>query len=173
MSKLDHVFVPDHHSGATCAFRLIGTGGPFCGRPESEHGGPVLSLYDVYGERELLGLVVCCPSGISWSNQAGGTGCQHPRAEGVFVALDPPISPEAPWPHLCTSWDDDLLPSEVQAAIDASRLPLRVDPERWAESMEAWWPVVVDARRSGLLPQYHALGQLDGWKGYLVTENCD
>ena len=61
----------------------------------------------------------------------------------------------------------------VQDAIDMAHLPFRVDVDRWNESMEAWWPVIIDTRRRGLLPRYEVLEELDGRKGYLVTPNCD
>lgn len=34
-----------------------------------------------------LGLIVEWPSGVSISNQTGGTSCLHPKVEGVFVPL--------------------------------------------------------------------------------------
>ena len=34
-------------------------------------------------------MLVACPSGITWSNQVGGTSCQHPEIEGAFIPLPP------------------------------------------------------------------------------------
>lgn len=44
---------------------------------------PVIDLIDFEG----AGLVVLAKTGFAYSNQAGGTCCAHPMAEGVFVPL--------------------------------------------------------------------------------------
>ncbi|WP_316806523.1 DUF6210 family protein [Pedobacter agri] len=44
---------------------------------------PKIELWDTVG----LGLIIEYPSGIFFSNQTGGTSCQHPSIEGIYVPL--------------------------------------------------------------------------------------
>ena len=44
---------------------------------------PVIKLYDSVG----TGLIINYKSGIIFSNQTGGSTCNHPRTEGVFIPL--------------------------------------------------------------------------------------
>ena len=34
-----------------------------------------------------VGLIILRPSGVLWTNQVGGTGCEHPYVEGIYVPL--------------------------------------------------------------------------------------
>ena len=44
---------------------------------------PIITLYEHVG----LGLIIAYPSGVTYSNQTGGTSCLQPNIEGVFVPL--------------------------------------------------------------------------------------
>lgn len=44
---------------------------------------PTIRLYDAVG----TGLILTCPSGVLVSNQTGGTSCQQPEIEGVYIPL--------------------------------------------------------------------------------------
>jgi len=44
---------------------------------------PRIQLWDTVG----IGLIIEYPSGMFFSNQTGGTSCQHPSIEGIYVPL--------------------------------------------------------------------------------------
>jgi hypothetical protein len=136
---------------------------------------PVVSLSFVAADpsdvTHTLGLILLCPSGVIWTNQAGGTACRHPQAEGVYLPLWSPVE----FPHICSYGyavdSEGDVAAEVQAAIAAAGWPLAVDRSRADEAMEAWWPVTVNADAGA--DEYDVMCQFRGWRAILVTENCD
>src|SRR5215467_8770498 len=44
---------------------------------------PIVRLWELHN----LGLIVCHPSGVIYSNQVGGYSTHHPEVEGSFVPL--------------------------------------------------------------------------------------
>lgn len=118
-------------------------------------------LYEHVG----LGLVISWPSGITYSNQAGGYSCAQPSVEGVFVPLrndcsldDKLLSPETELLSYFTGSkhrgagthgkgfdqeDADFIDG-VLKKYNLARC-LRVDRSRLGDCDEAWVPVEVIA----------------------------
>jgi hypothetical protein len=121
---------------------------------------PIIHLWDAVG----LGLILEYPSGILYSNQAGGYSCLHPLLEGMYipvgndVAADGSlISPETDlyqyfvgpkWQGTgATSGLDQADADYIDALLAHYRLSamLRVDRDRISASCEAWvWVEVHD-----------------------------
>ena len=113
-----------------------------------------VSLWDHVG----AGLILRAETGIVWTNQAGGTACLQPEAEGVFVpfgndtTLDGRLISIEPAltrvfdaaPGGMTLADDGLADVFARALADyaANRwIPFRgitLDRDRLADSIEAW-----------------------------------
>jgi hypothetical protein len=51
---------------------------------------------NLWGLIDFFGAIVPAPTGILWTNQTGGTSCQHPEVEGYFLPL----------PHSVLGWGD-------------------------------------------------------------------
>jgi hypothetical protein len=111
-----------------------------------------------------FGAIISFPSGVHYSNQAGGTSCLHPTLEGVYVPLSndyaiptgPLLGPEKELfayfegpKHRGTGATGGL--DEADAAFIESVLArwrlsatLEVDRARLLESHEAWvWATVI------------------------------
>ena len=146
----------------------------------------IVSLYDLVG----TALVVLRPTGIRYSNQAGGTTCLQPREEGVLV----PIGNDVAVPSLrlmslenqlekyfvgpphhgtgacrgLSEEDADRL-DELFASSNAFR-GIRVDRSRLADSVEAWVFVAIDA--DNCVP-FDSLGPAYPDHGVLTWTNSD
>ena len=106
----------------------------------------LIRLWDSVG----LGLIILAPSGVMYSNQAGGTCCLQPSEEGFFVPLHDEVrgqeqmlldyfrEPGAPSasPSGFDSKTADFI-DEVLAVSVATRF-LKVDRMRLEDSVEAW-----------------------------------
>ncbi len=93
---------------------------------------------------DYLGFITPFSSGVTWSNQIGGTSCQHPSIEGIFLPLPAHWRPDVD-PALNYY---DLDPSQVQAFLEAApELLRRFEPipnfPETEPSGEAWVPVRV------------------------------
>ncbi|WP_395731164.1 DUF6210 family protein [Prosthecobacter sp.] len=125
---------------------------------------PTIRLYDAVG----TGLIVPCASGVMVSNQTGGTSCQQPEIEGIYIPLRNDYglkdfrfsSPEL---ELTThfvgpkhrgagatsgldSEDADFVDDVLSRnGLDRS---IRVDRKRLNNSQEAWIWVVIHADES-------------------------
>jgi hypothetical protein len=97
-------------------------------------------------ESNFLGFLGAHTSGVTWTNQTGGTACLHPSIEGIFIPLpvfwlsdyDPTLN--------CASLTEQM----VQEFLDASpELASRFEPipkfPTSEASGEAWIPVRVKA----------------------------
>jgi len=106
----------------------------------------LIRLWDSVG----LGLIILSPSGVLYSNQAGGTCCLQPQAEGFFVPLhdevrgqekmllDYFLQPGAPSaaPEGFDLKTAELI-DEVLAASTVTRF-IKVDRTKLKDSVEAW-----------------------------------
>jgi hypothetical protein len=129
---------------------------------------------DLY-EHEGLGLIIACPSGVSYTNQVAGYACQHPELEGVYVPLPASACEELysyftgpKWNGRCYNAIDEETASFVDAILARLDLGccLRVDRDRFAESWEAWIQVKIS------MNSVLWLG-LDEGTGVLTWENSD
>lgn len=129
-----------------------------------------MKLVDLSCE-DVFGVIICAPTGIEYSNQAGGTLCLHPKAEGFFVPFshqcdfggDPccfePLHPDEP---------PDRLEIEEEFESKLIHLGLAWDRSRSGESCEAWIPVIVLYK-----DEFSPLHNLTGERGWLTYPNCD
>jgi len=46
-----------------------------------------IPVIELWGIDSLFGVILECKSGVFYSNQVGGTSCQHPTVEGVYIPL--------------------------------------------------------------------------------------
>lgn len=106
----------------------------------------LIRLWDSVG----LGLIILGPSGVMYSNQAGGTCCLQPQDEGFFVPLhdevlgqermllDYFLQPEAPSaaPEGFDLKTADFI-DEVLGISQSTRF-LKVDRTKLRDSVEAW-----------------------------------
>jgi hypothetical protein len=115
-------------------------------------------------------LIIPGPSGIVYSNQAGGMACLHPKQEGALVPfprLDKFLFPcWGCWGEAITIAEAD----EMDAFFKDSAPELSVDRTRLADSTEAW--VWVVCRNT---PEDPSLALFGSWSGsaILTWENCD
>lgn len=100
----------------------------------------VIKLYDAG-----LGLIISYPTGVTYSNQTGGTFCLQPELEGAFIPLDAPDAEAALEAWFTTGGGEVIrLPTSDADRIDEilreSQLApgITVDRDRLAESSEAW-----------------------------------
>jgi hypothetical protein len=122
----------------------------------------------------FAGIVFPAPTGIVWTNQAGGERCTHPEMEGVFVPFD--VGDENAWGGLENLWGewDAWSPERVAKWLAAHGLYdfLAVPPGRQARPAlwgEAWVPVIVKSR--GSLPAQ--LRPFVGKVGWFTWPNSD
>jgi hypothetical protein len=105
-----------------------------------------------------LGLLIKAQTGVRYTTQAAGFGCEHPESEGFFV----PLRTRVGCPELATftglfrgSWDPL---TEVEAdAVDRALHRhgfgrIRVDRSMLAESREAWVHVIVSVGTQESIP---------------------
>lgn len=89
-----------------------------------------IELWDVV-EDGLLGVIVPMKTGVTWSNQTGGTFCCHPELEGIYIPLLPWCEPQ----NISTdpfydTWNQPYDPVPVQTFLSNFRL------DRWLEPMQ-------------------------------------
>ena len=129
-----------------------------------------------------VGLIILRPSGVLWTNQVGGTGCEHPYVEGIYVPLGGGDSTEqcllgawdAPW-HNCGigNMPQQWVPRSQEWLDTIFDGVLRLEAGQWKHSGEAWLyvrvaPVVND--RLDLRPIRDAFA---GATAVLTWENSD
>jgi len=126
-------------------------------------------IIDTCGEP---GLILLVPSGVFYTNQAGGIACDHPEAEGVFM----------PWPfspnyisdiedHLASWYGglDDKKSEEINGLLPSE---VKVDKDMLDDSMEAWVYVTMPERENN--KHWSAWSGFDApLKAIMVWENSD
>ena len=103
---------------------------------------PRVSLYHSYG----LGLIILAPSGVMYTNQAGGHSCMQPEEEGFFAPLHNEFDQQEkmllefftkrnPYTYVDIAGADF-----IDSVLDLSVITrfLKVDRTRLSDSMEAW-----------------------------------
>lgn len=120
-------------------------------------------------EHEGLGLIIEWPSGVSYTTQSAGYGCEHPVIEGVMV----PISDGVGRPvlhslrqHFCGDWHamDEKDAEILDGVLRRHDLGfIRTDRSRLNDSRESWVFVTVDEDRAPkLLPRIEGFGRCSG-----------
>lgn len=118
-----------------------------------------VALFPTQTEADGLFVIVLAPTGVSYSNQCGGTACNYQQAEGFLV----PVGTQQ---QLCsvTAWfrkrfgascwcdgriaADPALVQELAAVVaelpcwaEGNAVPLQLDMDRLTLGGEAWVPV--------------------------------
>jgi len=108
-----------------------------------------------------LGVIVKAPTGVIYSNQAGGYACLHPEVEGFFVPLRTPFGMRelhALQGIFPSGFDtDDGIDNETAEKLDwlLTRQGLRcirVDRSKLTESWEAWVHVTITGELDYKMP---------------------
>ena len=128
---------------------------------------------------EQTALILLEPSGITFTNQVGGTGCEHPTAEGILVPVGHDHPVERPELGLTERlWDMDWgsyggitsdFEDEIEEVLSSNShtAHIRVDRNRLRDHREAWIHVVVGASDPQDPTQTH------GRPGILTWPNSD
>ena len=139
-----------------------------------------------------LGLIVEFPTGVTYSNQAGGYSCLHPELEGVFIPLrndclvegNQLLSPTLALEEYFTGakWRGsgavDGIDQEdadfIDGLLKSYRLShcIHVDRTRLSESCEAWVHAEVTADEAAETPLFSGLGPYPR-SGVLIWQNSD
>ena len=143
-------------------------------------------MIEVALDSEDFGPIVRHSTGVMYSNQAGGTSCDHPKAEGFFVPiiLQKTHDDHTPFYEEFHHYVCDILPraihidrhatTEIAKSVDevlsGYRYPFRVDMNALHELQEAWIPIIIDGEIS--LP-FDILIGLFGMRAILTYPNCD
>lgn len=111
----------------------------------------IIRLYDL----EELALIIEHPTGVFYTNQAGGVACVQPEIEGVLVPIGNACNVEDKLEAFFAN-ATRLQPSDADTLDTILRVPeepyvvtptffLEVDRSKLAESMEAWLHVTIVA----------------------------
>lgn len=133
----------------------------------------------VTGIDKACALVVCAKTGVIYTTQAGGFGCDHPEAEGFAVStfnFAPDIddcefgcsaltksAPEFDKPELRKKFAD-AIDISIRERVKGYSFTVRFDYARIDELMEGWWPLWVKGNLNGTEldhPCYYHRGNCD------------
>jgi hypothetical protein len=134
---------------------------------------PIVNLIEFEG----FGLIAQWSSGVHYTNQVAGYGCEHPEIEGVFVPLFDGVGHPAlyaigqhfrgDW-HPLTKRDADILDGILHRNGLAF---LTVERTKLSESREAWvWVAIHDDIDSEFGPRIQGFGSQ---QGVLTWQNSD
>lgn len=134
----------------------------------------IIDVDNVTGEYPSL--IVEWPTGIKYTAQTGGIGCDHPVCEGFVMGL----------PQLFEKFDDcsygchhlwEMEDARIKLADDLDIFfkdnhydYLQIDRSRLKDLTEGWWPVIISRE----LGDHFMNGTHPGpFKGFIHTGNCD
>lgn len=133
-------------------------------------------------DHDYVGIFFPAETGIVYSNQVGGTACQHPRMEGFFVLLSAGASEQDPFLDYSLS----RYSTDHQEMVNALLRELGLDQDLEAPEPtectggdpemigEAWIPVKVKTDGNGWHSRsYGPLANLHGRVGILTYPNSD
>ncbi len=116
-----------------------------------------------------LGLIIDWPSGVSYTTQSAGYGCEHAQIEGVMVPLFDGVGRpvlHALRQHFRGDWHaiDDKAAEIIDRILKRHDLAfIRADRERLIDSREAWIFVTVDEDLAPKLsPRIEGFGRRSG-----------
>lgn len=138
---------------------------------------PEITLF----ETQEVGLIILYPSGVYYSNQAGGYACLQPFEEGFYAPLHNSafqLEDELnkyftgkKWQGWCYQEIDDEDADFIDKLLEKSYTTkfLKVDRTKLKKSFEAWIYV------NGTLPneEYPIISGFESFEGVLVWENSD
>jgi hypothetical protein len=151
---------------------------------------------DTYGSGQNTGVcIICAPTGIICTVQAGGMVCMHPETEGFPVAIycDMDFNKsldkfnDCSW-GCCIGIKDEKYPDEYlnnyanniniflsENLNNQTHEPMsfEFDHSRIKEIMEGWWPVLVSFKNTEFYRDKEKPFYENKFKGYLYFGNCD
>lgn len=144
-------------------------------------GKPIIRLWEQKG----IGLIICYPSGVLYSNQAGGYACLQPEIEGVFVPLVDCVKGHKQEEHLrkhftgpkwkghCYDKIDGKTADFIDKILADSYITkrLKVDRSKLNKSFEAWIHInILSDERDSDLREFHGF---ESTNGIITWENSD
>lgn len=121
-------------------------------------------------------LIILRPTGVFYTAQTGGVGCDHPKAEGILLPMPEWMQEFDDCSYGCQHlWQDEAARTRLADDLDAffafkRHDFIQIDRDRLRELSEGWWPVIYNAPIGDSFVQ----GQEPGpFKGYIYTGNCD
>jgi hypothetical protein len=123
-------------------------------------------------DTEMAGIVIVCNTGIRWTNQAGGTTCAHPEAEGIFIPLPPFL--ESSLEILRDRWHLDASDIKyVRRFLTAEELDRVMEYDPTMMGGEAWVPVRILPAINEAPTWANSLKPFAGCNGFIVYQNSD
>ena len=143
--------------------------------------------------------IICAPTGIVCTVQAGGLACSHPEAEGFPMPIpqDEDLNKAIEEFNDC-SWGcfldvdtfdenfdkdehrikyakaiDEFLSSHINGKFYLTIMSFEFDYSRLTELMEGWWPVLVSFKNTEFNRNREEIFYKNKFKGYLYFGNCD
>lgn len=138
----------------------------------------ILEVDDILTDPQATALIIQWPTGVKYTAQTGGIGCDHPECEGFLISLPEDFQEFDDCSYGCQNlWKMPEAREKLANDLDKFFLErgykyIEIDRERLAELSEGWWPVLYNkpigertASFEGTLPS--------PFKGYIHTGNCD
>lgn len=124
-----------------------------------------------------IGLIVKAKTGVMYTSQVAGHGCEHPEVEGFFVPLERNDQSRI-LDFLLDAYRGSWLPLNEQQADALDRMlrrqnysSIRVERALLHESREAWVHVVVPGEGERYVPV--STGSSEPFRAVLVWPNSD
>lgn len=99
-----------------------------------------MTTVDLWASDDCHGVIVLLETGVSWTNQVGGTMCSHPTAVGVFLPMWEFTNAGDPLFEQYIDWDNSCL-DIVAEFLRATGLDWAFEPRLADFVAEAWVPV--------------------------------
>lgn len=99
---------------------------------------------ELWGLSNFLGAIVPAPTGVVWTNQTGGTSCQHPEVEGYYLPLPNLLGSSDEARLVNVGWGDGAYDTTlVQNFLEVNELTglFEPAPDTRFPLHEAWVPV--------------------------------
>jgi hypothetical protein len=132
-----------------------------------------LNIDDFFDDYESA-VIVCHPTGVKYTAQAGGVGCTHPSAEGFLLIMQDFDINDCSFGCYCLNRLPDqreklanLIHEMLIKSTKGGRKELEFDFSRVDDLQEGWWPVKIKAS-FGYLGDEPFRGI-----GWLHNGNCD
>lgn len=118
----------------------------------------------------VCGLIIPYPTGVRWSNQAGGIQCTHPSCEGFYVPLGWRQPVAYPFENEWRTTYDPIAVREWLFSVPELNEVLEAREVYDGEWGENWIPVRV---RESITDRFDTLYSLRGRDAILTMENSD
>ena len=143
--------------------------------------GPEIKIVYLQWSDVASGLILKVPTGMAYSQPAGGYGCYQPFEEGAFFPLTLDTAMTAALDQIfigqyggwCTSGIDEADADALDALFQAHHFPLAVDRKRLKDSKQAWVHGTLTRVDETSDDRFHPLVELSGAAAVFTFENSD